>query len=398
MSSSDQPAIPIYGPSVRPRPMPTAAKPRPRVFSHRPNGYSSAAWWLIAGITRDWRAVTASVITAWFNLPLAIASAVVLAVTFGLLGAFGGTAVAADVLHKVPVFGDVLAHFALQAGGGLGALFGMFAGLVGGGLGGLAAPWFSGYLDDPVVTVLVLVLNVVFAVVVGVLYTIYGVVFEPFRLKLSGARRLSRREARLLLPMLHECAERLNLANVPKLLIDDGQGANALAYTRHIVVQQGLLTAFDYDREAICAVLSHELTHWHNADGVARLMVQGAALPVYLAYSAASWMLRSFDNLIVRFLTLSVAWPVLIAVRYFVVPMQAAGARTAEYRADQGAVRAGHLTGIRRVLEEFKGTFDGSRKGWDETICASHPPFEHRLERLERRHTDYSLPVTEEAS
>src|SRR5690242_21656920 len=76
MSTSDQPAIPMYGPSVRPRPMQTATKPRPRVFSHRPNGYSSAAWWLIAGITRDWRGVTASVITAWFNLPLAIAFAV----------------------------------------------------------------------------------------------------------------------------------------------------------------------------------------------------------------------------------------------------------------------------------------------------------------------------------
>jgi Zn-dependent protease with chaperone function len=358
-------------------------------------GYSSAGWWLVAGITRDLRGVFAGMIAAWFYLPLAITLAVSLAIGGGLLGAFGGTAAASDALHKVPVFGDVLAHFALQAGGGLGALVGIFAGALGGGLGGLALPWVQGYLDDPITTILVLVLNVVFALVVGVLYTIYAVIFEPFRLNVAGARRLSRREADFLVPLLHECAARLDLPNVPKLLMDDAQGANALAYTRHIVLQQGFLTAFDHDREAVSAVLSHELTHWRNADGVARLMVQGAALPVYLAYSAVSWVLRTFDNLIIRFFTLLVSWPVIVAVRYFIVPLQSSSARAAEYRADRGAVRAGHLRGIRLVLEEFKGTFDGSRRGWDQTICASHPPVEHRLERLEERGVDYSLAPVE---
>jgi Zn-dependent protease with chaperone function len=316
---------------------------------------------------------------------------VLLAIVAGLAGALGGTAAAGDLLQRVPVFGDVLSHFAARTGGGLGALVGVFVGAIGGGIGGLALPWLFDYVDDPFITVVVVLLNIVFGVVFGVAYTVYGIVFEPFRMRLSGARPMSRREAKFLLPLLYECAERLGLPNVPRLLVDDSQDANALAYTRHIVVRQGLLEAFGYDREAIAGVLSHELTHWQNADGVARLLVKGVALPLYLAHTAATWVIRVFDNAIIRFFAVAVAWPILISVRYFVVPMQAASARAAEYRADQGAVRAGHLTGIRTVLEELKGTFDGSRNGWDAAICASHPPIEHRLERLERSGVNYSL-------
>jgi Zn-dependent protease with chaperone function len=374
---------------------PVAARPgKPRTwspFSHRPAGYRTTGWWLVAGITRDWRGTIAALVAAWFNLPLAIAAGVLLAIVTGLAGAFGGTAAAGDLLQKIPVFGDVLSHFAARTGGGLGALVGIVVGAAAGGIGGLALPWLLDYLDDPFVTGVVVLLNVVFGIVFGVAYTLYGIVFEPFRLRLAGCRPMSRREAKFLLPLLYECAERLGLPNVPRLLVDDSQDANALAYTRHIVVRQGLLTAFDYDREAIASVLSHELTHWHNADGVARLLVKGVALPLYLAHSAATWVIRVFDNAIIRFVAIAVAWPILISVRFFVVPMQAASARAAEFRADQGAVRAGHLAGIRTVLAELKGTFDGSRNGWDAAICASHPPIEQRLERLEQRGVDYRL-------
>jgi Zn-dependent protease with chaperone function len=364
-------------------------------FSHRPAGYRSVGWWLIGGITRDWRGTIAALVAGWFNLPLAIAAAVLLGIISALVGAFGGTAVASHLLQRVPVYGDVLAPFATRTGGGLGALLGIVVGAVAGGIAGLILPWLFSYLDDPFVTGVVILLNIIFALGVGVLYTVCAIAFEPFRLRLRGARALSRREARFLLPLLHESANRLGLPNVPRLLMDDSLDANAYAYARHIVVRQGLLTAVGHDREAVAAVLSHELTHWHNADGVARLVVQGVALPLYLAHTAATWVLRAFDNVIIRFLAFSVAWPVLISVRFFVVPMLATSTRAAEYRADQGAVRAGHLTGIRATLELFKGTFDGSRNGWDAAICASHPPFELRLERVERRGVEYPLAPEE---
>jgi Zn-dependent protease with chaperone function len=244
----------------------------------------------------------------------------------------------------------------------------------------------------------VVALNVALALVVGMLYTIYGVMFEPLRLRLSGARELSRREEEFLLPLLHECADRLGLPNVPRLLVDDSQDANALAYTRHIVVRRGLLTLFKYDTEAIAGVLAHELAHWHNADGVARLLVRGVALPLYLAHSAATWVLRVFDNSLIRFFTIAIAWPILVSVRFFVVPLQSASSRLAEYRADQGAVKAGHRDGIRMVLERLQRSFDGSRNGWDAAICASHPPTEHRLDRLERIGQEYLLAPVREKS
>ncbi|BCB91509.1 hypothetical protein Psuf_088220 [Phytohabitans suffuscus] len=257
--------------------------------------------------------------------------------------------------------------------------------------GGLLAPWLVDYMDDPVVTLVVVLLNVLLGLLVGVLYTIYGTVLEPWRLRLGGARRMSRREEEFLLPILHECGQRMGLPNLPRLLVDDGRVPNAFAYTRHIVVQRGLLLEFEYDREAVAGVLSHELAHWHNADGVAGLFVRGVALPLYIAHRAATLVLRIFDNSIVRFLAISVAWPVLVSVRYFIVPLQSMSARTAEYRADQGAVLAGHRDGLRLVLGRLRRSVDGSRNGWDEVICASHPPTELRLEALEREGVDYPL-------
>jgi Zn-dependent protease with chaperone function len=365
-----------------------ANRRRWRLFSHRPVGYANGAWWLIAGITRDWRGIAAAIVAAWFNLPIAILLAVALTVGGGIAGVIAGVGAASNV-EDVPVFGEVLQQISFRAGAGLGALLGISVGLLSGGIAGFVLPWVE-ILGDPFVGLLVVTLNVLFALVVGVLYTLYGVIFEPVRLRLAGARRLSRREAEYLLPLLHECADQLGLRNVPRLLIDDGQDVNALAYTRHIVVHRGLLTFMKYDRDAVAGVLAHELTHWHNADGVSRLLVRGVALPLYLVHAAVTWALR-FDNPIVRFFASIIGWPVLISVRYFVVPMQAATARTAEFRADQGAVRAGYRDGIRSVLERLQRSFDGSRNGWDSAICASHPPNEHRLERLERRGQEYPL-------
>jgi Zn-dependent protease with chaperone function len=254
----------------------------------------------------------------------------------------------------------------------------------------------AGYVDDPVVTVLVLLLQVAFAAAVGILYVLYAVALEPLRLRLGGARRMSRREADFLLPILHDSARRLGLVNVPRLLVDDSREANALAYTRHIVLNRGLLEEFDYHPAVVAGVLSHELTHWHNADAVARLFVRGVALPLYLVYSVASWIANKFDSGFVRFLIAAVIWPVAVAVRYAVMPMQAAWSRAAEYRADQGAVAAGQVTGLRRALEHFRRSFDSSRNGWDAAVCASHPPNELRLERVENPGGWYPLPGTAE--
>jgi Zn-dependent protease with chaperone function len=369
--------------------------PRPSragAFSHRPAGYSSWFTWLIAGVVRDWKANLIALVAGWFGVPVALLYSIFLAVIGAIVGLFAGTLGAREVAEDTPVGGEVLSGFSLQIGGGLGFLAGIALGLVAGTLIVLVLPWLAQFANDPVVAVIVVIIHVMMALTISLLYVILGVALEPFRLRLAGARRLSRREADYLLPILHQCARELGLPNVPRLMVDDGRETNALAYTRHIVIYRGLLNEFNYDRDVVAGILSHELVHWHNADGVARLTLRGLAFPIYVAYAIVTWLLRVTDNAFIRFLALLVSWPVLATVRFLVIPVQAAGARDAEYRADQGAVLAGHLASLRRALERFQRSFDSSRNGWDRAICASHPPTELRLERLERAGDDYPLP------
>jgi len=255
---------------------------------------------------------------------------------------------------------------------------------------------FAGPFEQGVIQGLSTVLGVIIGgVLVGLAYTLYRVACEGRILRVTGARRLSRREADLLLPIVYDCAARLGLANHPPLLIDDRREPNAVAYTRHIVVNQGLLEEFNYDREAIAAVICHELVHWRNGDPLSTAFVRGVALPLYLIQAGAGWLLQRATHSILRFAVWSVFWPVFVTVRYLVMPMQAAESRQAEYLADRGAAVAGHRVGMRRVLTRFRQSFEVGRNGWDAAVCATHPPNELRLERLEEPGGRYSLPDEE---
>jgi Zn-dependent protease with chaperone function len=203
---------------------------------------------------------------------------------------------------------------------------------------------------------------------------------------------MSRREAALILPLVEEAAARLGLPNHPPVLVDDSNEPAAFAYTRHIVITRGFLEHFAYDREPISAILAHELVHWRNGDPISASFVRGVALPLYVVQAAAGSLLNQTRNSLLRFLLWTIFWPVFVTVRYLVVPMQATDSREAEYRADQGAVLAGYRAGMRHILSDLRRSFEGGRNGWTAAICASHPPHELRLERLEEPGRDYSLP------
>jgi Zn-dependent protease with chaperone function len=206
---------------------------------------------------------------------------------------------------------------------------------------------------------------------------------------------LSRREAEFLLPLVAECAGRLGLTSFPAVLMDDSKEVNAAAGARHLVINQGLLDTFDYDREAVCGVISHELVHWRNADALSLRFISGLALPLYAIYVFLTWLARPFRHPLLYFLFLLLTWPVVFTVQRIIAPLIALGARASEYRADQGAVAAGHRVGLRRVLGQLRGTVDGARNGWDQTVLAHHPPHELRLERIEEPGRRYPLPPTE---
>jgi hypothetical protein len=72
--------------------------------------------------------------------------------------------------------------------------------------------------------------------------------------------------------------------------------------------------------------------------------------------------------------------------------MQAVGSRLAEYNADQAAVAAGHRAGLRLALARI-GSLDGPRNGWEQAVCATHPPTEIRLQRIEDPGHPYPLQM-----
>jgi Zn-dependent protease with chaperone function len=235
--------------------------------------------------------------------------------------------------------------------------------------------------------------QVVTALVVGVLYLAWTTLAEGSRLRVAGARRLSRREADWLMPLVTEVAARLGLRTLPRILVDDRREPNAHAGIRHIVINYGLLEQLNYDRDQVAAVLAHELVHWRDGDTIAMAWAKGVALPLYLLYELADRLLRLSNSRPLHFIVRTMFWAVIVTVRYLVIPVQARLWRRAEYRADAGAAAAGYRSGLRGALTYLRHSFDGERSGWDRTVLATHPPNELRLERLEG---DQRYPLRED--
>jgi Zn-dependent protease with chaperone function len=367
-----------------------------RLTEGRPTNFPSALVWLRSGILRNARGVFAAFVAAWLYVPAALAAAALLAFTTGgaayVYSGVQGERTLPQELRDVPLLGDAMENLLLRSSGVQAALIGVILGALIGFLIGMIWVFLGPFQDGALDGIATVLGAIVLGLIVGLLYTIYRVVFERRILAITGARRLSRREAAYLLPLVVDAAARLGLRNHPPLLIDDGRDANAFAYTRHIVINQGLLDEFNYEREPIAAVLTHELVHWRNGDPISAAFVRGVALPLYLVQAGGGWLRERARNSVLRFLVWLAFWPVFVTVRYFVVPMQAADSRRAEYRADEGAILAGHRDGMRRVLARFRRSFEGGRNGWVAAVCASHPPNELRLEELEEPGIDYPLP------
>lgn len=374
----------VEQPTDRPPASPLDDAGRGPSFADRPPGYPNAWVWLRAGILRDWRGVLGAFVATWFYLPIALLAAVWGGLALGAAGLFvGGTRLSDAVpsaVRDAPLVGALLDAFLNRSGGLVGGFLFFVAGFLAGILVVLVLPWREAF-DEPANLLTGLAGVVAAAVLTGVLYTLYRVLLEPRLLTVSGARRLSRREADRLRPILHDCARRLDLPAVPRLLIeDDPVLTNARAYARHVVVTTSLLTEPDED---IAALLSHELVHWRTGDEVTSAFVRGVALPLVLVHAVPTWLMRTFPHPATNFVVFIFFWPVLLTMKYVVLPLHSRDVRTAEYRADAGAVLAGHAQGMRDMLERRK-SFESGRSGWDEAVCATHPPSELRLDRLDR--------------
>ncbi|MEV6810750.1 M48 family metalloprotease [Micromonospora sp. NPDC051296] len=352
-------------------------------MANRPPGYPNALVWLRVGILRDWRGVLGSFVAAWFYVPVALFTAVVSAVVTGLVFSFTGGGFLEDqipeVVRDAPIIGGLISSFLQQSGGAIGGFVGAALAFL---TGLLLVPILRFREVDNGVSLLAELAGIAAAaILVGVLYTLYRVLLEHRLLRVSGARELSRREAELIMPILHGCAQRLGLPGVPRLLVeDDLVSTNARTYARHIVVSTGLLTD---SQEEIAALLSHELVHWRTGDEITSAFVRGVGLPLVLVHAVPTWLMRRFPHPATNLFVFIFFWPVLLTMKYLVQPLHRTDVRAAEYRADMGAVVAGHAEGLRAILERRK-SFESGRSGWDEAVCAEHPPNELRLDRLER--------------
>ncbi|MET7376928.1 M48 family metalloprotease [Micromonospora arida] len=360
------------------------APPSTGGFADRPPGYPNALVWLRAGILRDWRGALGAFLATWFYLPVALLLAFWGGLTFGIVGLFAVGTGADDqvpqVLRDAPLIGPLVEAFLTRSGGLLGGVAGFAIGFLVGFLAVLALPWM-GVADEPFALLTGLIGTVVAAALIGVLYTLYRVLLEPRLLVVSGARQPSRREYARLRPVLDDCARRLGLPSVPRLLMeDDPVLSNARTYARHVVVTTAVLTEPD---DEVAALLSHELVHWRTGDEITSAFVRGVGLPLTLAHALPTWLMRTFPHPGTNFVVFVFFWPVLLTMRYVVLPLHARDVRAAEYRADLGAVLTGHVDGLRRILER-RLSFETGRSGWDEAVCATHPPHELRLDALER--------------
>jgi Zn-dependent protease with chaperone function len=356
-----------------------------------------------AVLLRNVRGTVAGIFGAWFNVPFTVMMGAAGAVIGAVTGAVNGTFIGAGMNSRINTFltwifpipvkaEDLLPTAGAQIGGIIGAILGGLNGAWTLGWMAFVWPWQKVYESDPIWPVGLALGQVVVAVVVGFLFVAYMAIMEPFMLKVSGARRLSEREAAWIMPLVYEAAGRMGLTSLPRVLIDDRSDANAHAGIGHIVINRGLIVALDYRRTEVVAVIAHELAHWRNGDAVAMAWSKGVALPLYVMYELGTKLLQVTHVRPLHFLLRFLFWSILFTTERLVLPVQAATWREAEYRADAAAAQAGYGHQLRRALILIHKGVDGARSGWERAILAMHPPLELRLERLESRpHQTYGL-------
>jgi len=356
-------AAPMIPPPAAP-PLPRPETPRP---SGRPPGPTGAVAWIARGVRRWWAAGLVSLVCAWSGVWLAVWLVVADAVTGAVLSALGSA------------IGAALAGAGSSTGPGSGALT-----VAGGALRAAAGGVVSGVValvdEEP----LAFLGALAGGLVVSAALLAASVAVEPWLLRMSGCRRMSRREAARVTPLLHAAAADLGLRSLPRLLMAGDDDLRVRVHTRHLVVGRSLLDelgAGPTGDATLEAVLCHALHHWAAGDGVGLRWIRCCGLPLVILYDAGCWMAQQ-GNALIALAGWIVLWPAWLLVRLIVEPVLALGSRRAEYAADAAARATGRGEALHRALA-LLGELEPGRSGWNRVIAATHPPRELRLEALE---------------
>lgn len=325
----------------------------------RPPGFPSTADWLIEGMRRRWGTALVTLFCTWSGLWLAIWLVAVTTILDAVL-TFIGMALTGGAVGTSP------------GGGAVSVITGALAGTV----SALATALAGVFIDDPV--------QLLAAMAVGLMISVAllgaTIAFEPWLLRLRGYRRLSRREAARIAPLLDAAARDLGLGAVPPVLMaDDGSLTAVTPHCRHLVISRGLCDEIGDD--SLCAMLAHGLIHWASGDAVGSRWVLACGLPLILLYEAGAWLARRGSGLVAA-IGWGVLWPAWVLVRLVIRPVMAAGTRRREYEADAAVGATGRGAALHQALT-FLGEFEPGRSGWGQMIATTHPPRELRLEALE---------------
>jgi Zn-dependent protease with chaperone function len=351
---------------------------------NRPARYPTVLQWLRAGFDRQTWAFYAALAAGWTALPFAL--------WFAAAGAFvGGIGAVVGLGH---IFGYSLSGPAEAVG-----FLGLFGGAAVGAVAGFMAVYTSSILSSPGSVLVAVGAGVVFSAII----TAVIVIAEPMLLTLRGYRRMSRREATRVEPLLVEAARSLGLTSVPPVLISDELKPAAFAHLRAIVLTRGLLGELvdsenppkgELTDEELSAILIHELYHWSKGDPVGLRFVWAAALPIALFVNAGGWLRERTKGWFSLFIWLLI-WPAEVLLRFLIVPVEAKHGQMHEYEADAAAAYFGHRQGMRRALASLS-MFEPGRTDWEAALASTHPPTELRLEALEASH--YETPPAETVS
>ena len=217
--------LPLAPPSTGPPPVaappPAPGTPHP---SGRPGGGASAVTWIVSAVRRRWAPGLVALVCAWSGVWLAVWLVVADAITGAVLSALGSA------------IGAALAGTGSSTGPGTGALT-----VAGGALRAAAGGVVSGVAalvgEEP----LAFLGALAGGLAVSMALLAASVATEPWLLRGSGCRRLSRREAARLAPLLQAAAADLGLGSLPLLLMAGGDDLRVRVHARHLVVGRSLL-------------------------------------------------------------------------------------------------------------------------------------------------------------
>lgn len=311
------------------------------------------------------------VLVGWTYAPIALWAAAIFAVVGMFGGAIGGAT--SGIAHA----------YHIGAGVGFGAaVIGLFVGALWG-----------------LVFIYTKIYNNVFTIAGGLisgfavsLFTLWLIVhFEHRILQLRGYRELSRREKQLIDPIAGAILARMGIAGPkPTFYVSDSKEPAAWTYANSIVVAQGLLGSYDDSENppvpdmpphAFAAVIAHEISHWARADGVGIRAVWACCWPIVAIYNFACILGKKRKFPILSWILF---WPAWVSINLIVIPLLTKAMRQAEYEADARTASLGdeYRAGLRIALGESEG-WEKPRTGWEDVLHATHPPIEHRLQRLE---------------